>query len=49
MTITVKVEVLKNLEDQIRSLQCQLRSLKLEIDGFERLESDSSLLEVYNG
>jgi prefoldin subunit 5 len=49
MTITVKVEVLQNLEEQIRSLQSQLKSLRLEMDGFETLESDPFLMEVYNG
>ncbi|HJV46474.1 MAG TPA: hypothetical protein VJ824_12215 [Bacillota bacterium] len=49
MTVTVKVEILKQLEEQIKLLQSQLRTLKHQSEGFEMLDSDLCLMEVYNG
>ncbi len=48
MTVTVKVEVIKQLEEQIKSLQSQLKSLNIQDEGFERLESDFYFMEMYN-
>jgi hypothetical protein len=48
MTVTVKVDVIKQLEEQIESLTYQLNSLKPKVEGFESLDSDRCLLEVYN-
>lgn len=48
MTVTVKVEVLKQLEEQIKSLQSQLQSLNSQDEGFERLETDVFFMEMYN-
>ncbi len=48
MTVTVKVEVIKQLEEQIKSLQTQLNRLSQQEEGFEKLDSDTYLMEVYN-
>lgn len=48
MTVTVKVEVIKQLEEQIQSLQSQLKSLSNQDEGFERLETDFFFMEMYN-
>lgn len=48
MTVTVKVEVIKQLEEQIQSLQTQLKSLSVQEEGFERLETDLFFMEMYN-
>ena len=48
MTVTVKVEVLKQMEEQIKSLQSQLQSLNQKEQGFERLDCTAYIMEVYN-
>ena len=48
MTVTVKVEVIRQLEEQIKSLQSQLNLLSQQQEGFEKLDSDTYLMEVYN-
>jgi hypothetical protein len=48
MTVIMKVEFLKQLEEQIKTLQKQLIHLKHQSEGFEKLDSDFSLMEVYN-
>lgn len=48
MKVTVKVDILKQLEEQVQSLHIQLQQLKLQEEGFERLDSDIYLVEVYN-
>ncbi|MEW9671021.1 hypothetical protein [Ammoniphilus sp. 3BR4] len=49
MTVTVKSEVLKQLEEQVLSLQIQLQQLNQQEEGFDCLDSDYYLMEVYNG
>ncbi|WP_164984905.1 hypothetical protein [Ammoniphilus sp. CFH 90114] len=48
MTVTVNVEVLKQLEEQIQSLQSQIKKLNQQEEGFEHLDSDIYLMELYN-
>ncbi|MED0676627.1 MULTISPECIES: hypothetical protein [Aneurinibacillus] len=50
MTVMVKVEKLKKMEAEIARLQRELKALQEQpIQGFERLDTDVFLTEVYNG
>ncbi|MBN6188312.1 hypothetical protein JQN58_15755 [Aneurinibacillus sp. BA2021] len=50
MTVMVKVEKLQKMEAEIARLQRELRAMRSEsAQGFERLDTDVFLTEVYNG
>jgi len=50
MTVMVEVEKLQKMEAEIARLQRELRALQSEpTQGFERLDTDVFLTEVYNG
>ncbi|GAB7388930.1 hypothetical protein BSNK01_27680 [Bacillaceae bacterium] len=49
MTVTVNVEVLRKIEQEIERLQDELRRMQNDASGFERLDTDVFLTEVYNG
>ncbi|WP_179295563.1 hypothetical protein [Bacillus sp. FJAT-45350] len=49
MTVTVEVKVLEEMQKKIEKLTVELRELKkVERDGFEKLDTDMFLTEVYN-
>ncbi|WP_170230127.1 hypothetical protein [Aneurinibacillus danicus] len=50
MTVMVEVEKLQKMEAEIARLQRELRALQSEpTQGFEPLDTDVFLTEVYNG
>jgi hypothetical protein len=50
MTVVVQVEKLKKMEAEIARLQRELQALQNQpTQGFERLDTDVFLTEVYNG
>ncbi|WP_155837163.1 hypothetical protein [Aneurinibacillus terranovensis] len=49
MTVTVKMEMLKKIEAEIARLQLQVKAMQNSADGFEKLDTDFCLNEVYNG
>lgn len=50
MAVTVPLEVLKRMEREIERLQAELKRMKSgKEEGFETLETDDFLTEVYNG
>ncbi|GED12263.1 hypothetical protein [Aneurinibacillus migulanus] len=50
MTVMVKVEKLQKMEAEIERLQRELRALQAKpTQGFEHLDTDIFLTEVYNG
>jgi hypothetical protein len=50
MTVTVKVEKLQKMEAEIARLQRELYALQAKsTQGFEHLDTDIFLTEVYNG
>lgn len=50
MTVTVKVEKLQKMEAEIARLQRELHALQaMSTQGFEHLDTDIFLTEVYNG
>jgi hypothetical protein len=50
MTVVVQVEKLKKMEAEIARLQRELQALQNKpTQGFERLDTDVFLTEVYNG
>ncbi|WCK55809.1 hypothetical protein PP175_07705 [Aneurinibacillus sp. Ricciae_BoGa-3] len=49
MTVTVQVEMLKKMEAEIARLQNQIRAMQRVDEGFDRLDTDNCLNEVYNG
>ncbi|WP_161798229.1 hypothetical protein [Aneurinibacillus tyrosinisolvens] len=50
MTVLVKVEKLQKMEAEIARLQRELKAMQSGTrDGFERLDTDVFLTEVYNG
>ncbi|MGO4889787.1 hypothetical protein ACJ2A9_18735 [Anaerobacillus sp. MEB173] len=49
MTVTVDVKVLEEMEKKIESLTVELKQLKkVKAEGFEKLDTDCYLTEVYN-
>ncbi|HHY20696.1 MAG TPA: hypothetical protein GX525_02215 [Bacilli bacterium] len=49
MTVTVKIKVLQDMQEKIEKLQHELHELKTQqAEGFEQLDTDSFLTEVYN-
>ncbi|WP_169737881.1 hypothetical protein [Alkalihalobacterium bogoriense] len=48
MTVTVEVKVLEEMQRKIERLNKELKELRKEKDGFEPLDTDSFLTEVYN-
>lgn len=50
MSVTVPVEMLRKMEKEIERLQHELKKMKHHSDeGFEPLETDRFITEVYNG
>jgi hypothetical protein len=50
MTVLVKVEKLQKMEAEIARLQRELKAMQSGTpNGFERLDTDVFLTEVYNG
>jgi hypothetical protein len=49
MTVTVQVEILKKMEAEIARLQNQIKAMQRVGEGFDRLDTDNCLNEVYNG
>lgn len=48
MTVTVEVKVIEDMEKQIKRLTRELKDLKKEENGFEKLDTDVFLIEAYN-
>ncbi|WP_209124863.1 hypothetical protein [Alkalihalobacillus sp. BA299] len=48
MTVTVEMRVLEEMEKKIEKLTMEIRELRNNESGFEPLETDLFLTEVYN-
>lgn len=48
MTVTVDVQVLKRLEEEIDRLHREVQRMLQDAEGFEPTELDALLTEVYN-
>lgn len=48
MTVTVEMRVLEEMEKKIERLTMEIRELRKVENGFEPLETDTFLTEVYN-
>ncbi|MBO8170405.1 MAG: hypothetical protein H0Z33_00760 [Bacillaceae bacterium] len=48
MTVTVDVEVLEKMQKEIERLQMELKRMTRSVEGFEKLDTDGYLTEVYN-
>lgn len=49
MTITVDIKVLEKMQQEIERLHLELKRMTKSAEGFEKLDTDSCLTEVYNG
>lgn len=48
MTVTVDVQVLKRLEEEIDRLHREVQRMLQDVEGFEPTELDALLTEAYN-
>lgn len=49
MTVTVDIKVLESMQKEIERLQQELKRMTSHAQGFEMLDTDPYLREVYNG
>lgn len=49
MTVTVEAQTLVRMQKEIERLQLELKRISTNFQGFESLDTDSYLTEVYNG
>ncbi len=49
MTTAIMEEKIRQMEDEIRQLRAELEKVLTPANGFEHVETDMYLTEVYNG